>query len=104
MSRKKPPQPGSNLLAALTHSDVAVRLDFIDPEAFLNQGARSAEQLFELPEGERSHLHHSHSASTRVFTHSMHVGKIARHQDVKSIIRMNTVFVCFLLQNYAVSV
>lgn len=50
-----------------THSNVAVRLDLIDPEAFINQGARSAEQFFELPKGERSHLHHSHSTLTPVF-------------------------------------
>lgn len=41
---------------SVTHSNVAVRLDLIDPEAFLDQGARSAQQLFELPEGERPHL------------------------------------------------
>lgn len=52
---------------AETHSNVAVRLDLIDPEAFINQGARSAEQFFELPEGERSHLHHSHSTLTPLF-------------------------------------
>lgn len=54
-----------------THSNVAVRLDLIDPEAFINQGARSAEQFFELPEGERSHLHHSHSTLTPVFKQSV---------------------------------
>lgn len=52
---------------AATHSNVAVRLDLIDPEALLDQGARPAEQFFELPEGERSHLQHSHSTSAPVF-------------------------------------
>lgn len=46
-----------------THGDVAVRLDLIDPEAFLHQGSRPAQQLFELAEGERPHLHQSHTAS-----------------------------------------
>lgn len=76
-----------------------MRLDFIDPEAFLDQRARSAEQFFELPEGEWSHLHHSHSTQTPVFKYSTHVGKITRHQDVKAI----TVYLFFfLLQNEAV--
>lgn len=63
---------------AATHSNVAVRLDLIDPEAFLHQGARSAQQFFELPEGERSHLHHSHSTvSARLLT----VGRFRRNKN-----------------------
>lgn len=34
-----------------------MRLDFVDPEAVLHQGARPAQQFFELPQGERPHLH-----------------------------------------------
>lgn len=39
-----------------THCDVAVRLDLVDPEALLHHTARSVQQLFELAQGEGSHL------------------------------------------------
>lgn len=42
---------------SVTYSDIAVRLDFVDPEAILHQGARSAQQLLELAQSERPHLH-----------------------------------------------
>lgn len=44
------------LLSAVTHGDVAVRLDFVDPEALLHQAAGSAQQLFELAQREGPHL------------------------------------------------
>lgn len=40
----------------VTYSDVAVRLDFVNPEALLHQGASSSEQLLKLPQSERPHL------------------------------------------------
>lgn len=40
----------------MTYSDVAVRLDFVNPEAILHQGASSAEQFLQLPQRERPHL------------------------------------------------
>lgn len=41
----------------MTYSNIAVRLDFVNPEAILHQGARSAEQFLKLPESEWPHLH-----------------------------------------------
>lgn len=39
-----------------THSDKAVRLDLVDPEALLHHGAGSVEQLFELAQSEWANL------------------------------------------------
>lgn len=33
----------------ITHCDIAVRLDFVDPEALLHQGTSSTEQFLKLP-------------------------------------------------------
>lgn len=41
---------------SVTHSDVAVGLDLVDPEALLHQAAGSAQQLFELAQREGPHL------------------------------------------------
>lgn len=62
------PQPGTD--GGVTHSNVAVGLDLIDPEALLDQGARPAQQFFELPEGERPHLH-IHGTRRRDFKQSI---------------------------------
>ncbi len=43
-------------MLVITHSDVAVRLDFVNPEALLHQGASSAEEFLKLPQSERPHL------------------------------------------------
>lgn len=48
----------SLLFYSITHSDVAVRLDFVDPEAIVHQGASSAEQLLQLTQSEWPHLKH----------------------------------------------
>lgn len=39
-----------------TDCDEAMRLDLVDPEALFHQAACSAQQLFELAQGERSYL------------------------------------------------
>lgn len=43
-------------MLVITHGDVAVRLDFVNPEALFHQGASSAEQLLKLAQSERPHL------------------------------------------------
>lgn len=40
----------------MTHGDVAVRLDLVDPETLLHQAAGSTQQLFELAQREGPHL------------------------------------------------
>ena len=52
-------------MLAVTYSDIAVRLDFVNPEALLHQSASSAEQLFKLPQSERPHLNEIYRAVTK---------------------------------------
>lgn len=42
--------------SVITHSDKAVRLDLVNPEALFQQGAGSAQQLFQLAKGKWPHL------------------------------------------------
>lgn len=61
------------MFSAVTHGDVAVRLDLVNPEALLHQVAGSAQKLFELAQREGPHLEqvagrvsHSCGETTRI--------------------------------------
>lgn len=43
-------------MIVVTHSDVAVRLDFVNPKALLHKGSSSTQQLLKLSQSEWPHL------------------------------------------------
>lgn len=51
-----------------TYGDIAVRLDLVNPEAVLHQGACSAEQLLQLPQSERPHLNKTTALINKLHT------------------------------------
>lgn len=61
-----------------THSDIAVRLDFVDPEALLHQGAGSAQQLLQLAQSERPHLHKAAQSRHQQQTQTHHGRSLIR--------------------------
>lgn len=50
------PNTISNGSSTDTHCDVAVRLDFVDPEPVFHHGACPVQQLFQLAQSEGSNL------------------------------------------------
>lgn len=51
----------------MPHSDVAVRFDFVDPKAVLQQGAGSAQQFLQLPESKRPHLNNMNAQQSQPY-------------------------------------
>lgn len=70
------------MFSAVTHGDVAVRLDLVDPEALLHQAAGPAQQLFELAQREGPHLQ---DAAGRV-SHSCGVTMTRQHSKDPSTV------------------